>query len=63
MDLLTVRDIALELFISVQKVRRLIRTGRLPAINTSTGKRPSYLVHREHLQAFLKPVKRENRGI
>jgi excisionase family DNA binding protein len=43
----------------VAKVRRLIESGKLPAIDTSAGGRPRWAVLRSDLDQFLTPVRQE----
>lgn len=50
--MLTVADIADELALSTEQVRRLIRRGELPAVNIATG-RPNYRVSRAALDKYL----------
>ena len=43
--------------LSPQKIRVLIESGRLPAVNTSIGdKRPRWSIRRCDLEAFLTPA-------
>ena len=43
--------------IAPQKIRLLIESGRLPAVNTSIGsKRPRWSIRRCDLEAFLTPA-------
>jgi excisionase family DNA binding protein len=50
----TVADVAKLLRISPDKVRTLIKTGRLGAVNTSTcrSRKPRYVVLPHHLEEF-----------
>ena len=50
---MTTRDIAERTGWSVDKVRMLIKSKRLQAVNTSSGSRPTYAVRREALYDFL----------
>jgi hypothetical protein len=56
--LLTTGDVARETGWSITKVRNLCESGRLPAINTGTGKRNVWEVRRSDLNAFLTPSAR-----
>lgn len=40
---------------SMEKVRQLIRTGKLPAIDTSTGERARWSIRVDDLERFLTP--------
>lgn len=53
--LLTTRDVSRRTGWSVAKVRQLIESGKLPAINTSTGNRPRWSIRQSDLEAFLTP--------
>lgn len=53
---LTTGDVAAELGWTIQKVRALCESGRLPAVNTSTAKRPRWTIRRVDLDAFLTPA-------
>lgn len=53
---LTTGEVAAELGWTIQKVRALCESGRLPAVNTSTGKRPRWTIRRVDLEAFLTPA-------
>lgn len=53
---LTTRDVAKITGFSLQKVRRLIQTGLLPAKNSSSGpNRPQYRVPENDLTHYLTP--------
>jgi excisionase family DNA binding protein len=52
--MLTVADIADELVLSVEHVRRLIRRGELAAVNIATSGRPNYRVSRAALEKYLR---------
>lgn len=52
--LLTVKDVADELVISLEQARRLIRRGDLPAMNIATSGRPNYRVSRAALDQYLR---------
>lgn len=52
---LSTRQVAKSTGWSMEKVRQLIRTEKLPAINTSTGERPRWSVRIEDLEKFLTP--------
>ena len=54
-DLLTTIEASSLCGMSPAKIRRLIEMGRLPAKNTSTGKRPRYAIRRVDLDAFFEP--------
>ncbi len=41
---------------TIQKIRRLVELGRIPATNTSTGDRPRWTIRRADLEAFLTPT-------
>lgn len=51
--MLTVADIADELVLSTEHVRRLIRRHQLPAVNIATSRRPNYRVSRAALDKYL----------
>jgi excisionase family DNA binding protein len=51
--MLTVADIADELALSTEHVRRLIRRHHLPAVNIATSGRPNYRVSRAALDKYL----------
>ena len=57
-ELLTTRQVATQTGWAIEKVRRLIDAGKLPAINTSTGRRPRWAVWGEDLNKFLTPAGR-----
>lgn len=45
---------------SAQRIRRLIESGRLPAVNTSSGKqRPRYLILESSIREFFTPASRK----
>lgn len=50
---LTVRDVAQYLRVTLPTVRLYIRTGRLPALNAGTEKKPRYLIQRSDLAERL----------
>jgi excisionase family DNA binding protein len=50
---LTVRQVAAELELSPDRVRRLIVVGRLRAHDVSPTDTPRYLIERKDLEAFL----------
>lgn len=52
--MLTVKDVAEVLVISVEQARRLIRRGELPAVNVATGGRPNYRVSPGALDQYLR---------
>lgn len=54
-NLLSTGDIARRLGWSIVKVRTLCESGRLPAVNTSTGDRPRWHVRESDLEHFLTP--------
>ncbi|GAB5406596.1 MAG: hypothetical protein Aurels2KO_48270 [Aureliella sp.] len=41
---------------SASKIRHLIAVGKLPAVNTSAGSRPTYLIRESDLQEMLMPT-------
>lgn len=41
---------------SLAKIRGLIKSGRLPAVNTSIGQRPTYAVRLSDLERLLTPA-------
>lgn len=53
---LTTGDVAAETGWTIQKVRTLCESGRLPAVNTSTASRPRWTIRRCDLDAFLTPA-------
>jgi len=53
---LTIADAAREIGCSPQKVRIAIHMHRLPAVNTSSGSRPTYLIRSDDLEKFLTPA-------
>jgi excisionase family DNA binding protein len=56
MSVLTSREVAKLTGFSIQKVQSLIRSKRIPAINTSTGnQKPRWMVRLQDLEAFLTP--------
>ncbi len=56
MSVLTSREVAKLTGFSMQKVQALIRSKRIPAINTSTGdKKPRWMVRLQDLEAYLTP--------
>jgi len=56
MSILTTREVAKLTGFSMQKVQHLIRTGRIPAVNTSGGsQKPRWVVRMQDLDAFLTP--------
>lgn len=52
-QMLTVKDVADELAISVEQARRFIRRGELAAVNLASDRRPSYRVSRAALDKYL----------
>jgi excisionase family DNA binding protein len=66
--LLTPKEVSNITSWSLQKIRQLIHAKKLPAINTSTGKRPTFLIREIDLQLMLTPTEvdcdkaRDNRG-
>lgn len=53
---LTTGEVASELGMTIQKVRKLCELGRLPATNTSTtDNRPRWTIRRVDLDAYLTP--------
>lgn len=55
-DFLTTGEAAEFCGFTIQKVRRLVELGRIPATNTSCGTRPRWTIRREDLEAFLSPT-------
>ncbi len=56
MSVLTTREVAKLTGFSMQKVQSLIRSKRIPAINTSTGdQKPRWMVRLQDLEAYLTP--------
>lgn len=53
---LSPKDVADITGFSLRKVRDLIRSGRLPAANTSAGANPRYLIAEADLYRLLEPV-------
>lgn len=51
-DFLKVKEIATVMRVSSSVVVRLIKEGRLPALNVSSGTRPTYRVSREAFEKF-----------
>jgi hypothetical protein len=62
-ELLTTQDVAESTGWSIDKVRMLIKSKRLLAVNTSSGSRPTYAVRREALLDFLVSQKGSARKI
>lgn len=54
-DLLTPVQVAKETGFCPPKIRLLIKQGRLPATNTSCGKRPNWVIRRCDMEAFFTP--------
>ncbi|HEY2086299.1 MAG TPA: helix-turn-helix domain-containing protein [Mycobacterium sp.] len=52
--MLTAADVADELAVSVEHVRRFIRRGDLAAINIATSGRPNYRITRTALDEYLR---------
>lgn len=50
--MLTTAEVAQLLGVSSHTITRLINTGKLPAINVSTGRRASYRVEPADVEAF-----------
>lgn len=61
MEHLTVTDIAKELRVHPETVRKWIRSGELPATNIGPEHRPVYRVTRQDFEAFLQR-RRTDRG-
>jgi excisionase family DNA binding protein len=67
MEMLSVKDVAARLRISLEQVLTLIRSGALKASNVGLGiKRPRWRISESDLQAFLdkrapKPARPKNR--
>jgi excisionase family DNA binding protein len=56
MSVLSTREVAKLTGFSMQKVQSLIRSGRIPAVNTSNGDlKPRWVVRLNDLEAFLTP--------
>ena len=56
MSVLNTREVAKLTGFSMQKVQLLIRSGRIPAVNTSTGdQKPRWMVRLQDLEAYLTP--------
>lgn len=55
MDFLTIQEAAELTGFGPQKIRLLIRAGKLLAVDTSVGKRATFRIRREDLQRFLTP--------
>ncbi|RZU16419.1 excisionase family DNA binding protein [Kribbella rubisoli] len=53
MSWLTVPEVAAELRVSVEHVRRSIRRGDLLAVNLATSGRPTYRISQSALDGFL----------
>lgn len=53
---LKTRDVKARTGWSLQKIQQLIKTGKLPAINSSTGTRAVYEIREEDLERFLTPA-------
>jgi excisionase family DNA binding protein len=51
---LTVKEIAAEMRVGLSSVTRLVKLGRLQAVNISSGRRPTYRVLREAYEDFKK---------
>jgi len=49
-------EVAEILGMSIQKIRALCESGRLPAVNTSTATRPRWTIRRCNLERFLTPA-------
>ncbi len=56
--ILTTGDVARLTGWTIEKVRALCESGKLPAINTSTGKRPRWSIRECDLDAYLTPPAR-----
>jgi excisionase family DNA binding protein len=54
MQLLTTTEVQRRTGWSLPKIRALIESGKLPAINTSTGKRPFWQILDDALDACLR---------
>lgn len=52
-QMLTTEDVAAELVISTEQVRRLIRRGELAAVNLASVRRPNYRISRAALDQYL----------
>jgi hypothetical protein len=62
-DALTVKDVSRLTGWCEEKVRALIRSGRLQAANTSTGRRPTYTIQKQHLLLLLsQPACRQHKA-
>ena len=56
-QMLTTRQASNETGLSVNKLRALIESGKLPAVNSAASDRQArWLINREHLEAFLTPT-------
>ena len=53
-EFLTVKEIAAEMRLGLSSVTRLVKQGRIGAINVSTGRRPTYRVPRVAYDEFKK---------
>ena len=54
--MLTTGQVAQQTGWTIAKVRALCESGRLPAVNTSTGKRPRWSIPEHSLEEFLTPA-------
>jgi len=52
--MLTSQDVAEELTVRVEHVRKLIRRGELAAVNIATSGRPDYRISRAALDQYLR---------
>lgn len=60
-QLMTPNEVADRLRVTSEKVRQLIRTGRLEAMNIGSGqKRPLYRIHPQDLDVFLTNSRQQN---
>lgn len=57
-EILTTGDVARQTGWTIAKVRQLVESGKLPAVDTSTGKRPRWSIRQCDLDAFLTPPAR-----
>jgi len=54
--LLTTKEVQQITNWSLQKIRQLIHANKLPAVNTSPGKRATFLIRQVDLDAMLTPA-------
>lgn len=59
--MLTTKQVAVRTGWSVDKVRRLINSGKLKAVDTSSGQRPTFEIAESDLERFLNGGKRPAR--